>query len=95
MVDIYLREDICNALLAAEAAARGVPGVGDEMRRAYLAGFRAALATIALAFGLRPSLFVLEDEARDALEMVSGFVSNETEGENEETEGETWTTGEG
>jgi len=59
-LDIYCRADIANALLAAEeassaTAAAMVDVVGDPVKlRAYREGYRAALATVALAFGLSP-----------------------------------------
>ncbi len=59
-LDIYCREDIANALLAAEeassaTAAAMIDMVGDPVKlRAYRQGYRAALAAVALAFGLSP-----------------------------------------
>ena len=59
-LDIYCKADIANALLAAEEASSAtaaalVDMVGDPTRlRAYREGYRAALATVALAFGLSP-----------------------------------------
>lgn len=57
-LDVYCREDIANALLAAEEASGSTAAAlmdvaGDPVRlRAYREGYRAALATVALAFGL-------------------------------------------
>lgn len=59
-LDIWFREDIENALLAANESCRLTAesvGVGDPLDRAYLKGYRAALSTIALAFGLSPAMF--------------------------------------
>lgn len=59
-LDIYCREDIANALLAAEEASAATAAamidiIGDPVKlRAYREGYRAALATVALAFGLSP-----------------------------------------
>ncbi len=59
-LDVWFREDIAAALLAAEqASAMTVAAIGCEVAdpvtvRAYRQGFRAALATIAVAFGLEP-----------------------------------------
>ncbi len=60
-LDIYCRADIANALLAAEeassaTAAAMIDMVGDPVKlRAYREGYRAALAAVALAFGLSPT----------------------------------------
>jgi hypothetical protein len=55
-LEVYYPQDIRNALLAAEqasgAAWRAADGEGKEFARGYREGYRAALATIALAFGL-------------------------------------------
>lgn len=59
-LDVYFSDDIRNALLAADEAssstARACAAVGvDQVTlRAYLEGYRAALSTVALAFGLAP-----------------------------------------
>jgi hypothetical protein len=66
-LDIFFLEDIRNALLAADEAssstARVCAAVGGDGRAddspllwAYLEGYRAALTTVALAFGLSPSI---------------------------------------
>ena len=60
MLDIYNREHIANALLAADeasfATAIAIADLVDDpgKLRAYRQGYRAALATVALAFGLSP-----------------------------------------
>lgn len=55
-LDVYFQSDIFRALTAAEqasnAALLATGGGDDEFTRGYQAGYRAALATIALAFGL-------------------------------------------
>lgn len=61
-LNIFFAEDIRNALLAANEAgtstARACAAVGQvadlPLLRAYLEGYRAALVTVALAFGLDP-----------------------------------------
>ena len=59
-LDIIFTDDIRNALLAADEAssstARVCAAVGSDpvTLRAYLEGYRAALTTVALAFGLSP-----------------------------------------
>jgi hypothetical protein len=82
-LDIFFDEDIRNALLAADEAssstAKVCATVGRDGRdesstrlylRAYLEGYRAALTTVALAFGLSPAIItghqanVLEVEAK-------------------------------
>jgi len=58
-LDVYYPADVRNALLAAEQASRAALAAADGdgvYTRGYQAGYRAALATIALAFGLvKPS----------------------------------------
>lgn len=55
-LDVYFPADIRNALLAAEQAvgamADAAGGKGDPFTAGFLAGYRAALTTLALAFGL-------------------------------------------
>jgi len=61
-LDIFFIEDIRNALLAAHEASMATArvcaaGGGDlAVLRAYLEGYRAALTTVALAFGLEPAI---------------------------------------
>ena len=61
-LDIFFAEDIRNALLAADEASSSTARVcatvgGDQVTlRAYLEGYRAALTTVALAFGLSPTI---------------------------------------
>jgi hypothetical protein len=52
--NIFLREDIQNALMSAAATiASTMPYTNDPQAKAYQEGFRAALIAIALAFGIR------------------------------------------
>ena len=55
-LEVYYPQDIRNALLAAEqasgAAWRAANGEDKEFAQGYREGYREALATIALAFGL-------------------------------------------
>lgn len=55
-LEVYFPGDILNALLAAEqasgAALRATSQENDEFAQGYQEGYRAALTTIALAFGL-------------------------------------------
>jgi len=79
-LDIFFIEDIRNALVAANEASMAMArvcaaGGGDlAVLRAYLEGYRAALTTVALAFGLEPAIIaghqgeVLEVETRVAEE---------------------------
>ena len=61
-LDIFFAEDIRNALQAADEASTSTARVcaavgGDQVTlRAYLEGYRAALTTVALAFGLSPAI---------------------------------------
>lgn len=79
-LDIFFTEDIRNALLAANEASSSTARVcaavdGDQATSwAYLEGYRAALTTVALAFGL-PSDIVGGGDAPpddvDVLELAS------------------------
>jgi hypothetical protein len=56
---IYFPEDIQNALAAAEEASASTAAmitIADERLLAYRQGYRAALTTVALAFGLSPTI---------------------------------------
>lgn len=64
-LDIWFAEDIRNALLAANEASAATAAVVADLRleaeavrilRAYREGYKAALCTVALAFGLAPAL---------------------------------------
>jgi len=61
-LDIFFVENIRNALVAASkaglATARVCAAEGSDpvVLHAYLEGYRAALTTVALAFGLEPSI---------------------------------------
>ena len=61
-LDVWFREDVLNALLAADqASAATVAAVGNDVLdpatvRAFRQGFRAALVTVALAFGIAPEV---------------------------------------
>ena len=57
-LDIFFKEDIANALAAAEQAASAVGTYSDDARAAaFLAGWKGALKTLATAFGIPPDLF--------------------------------------
>ncbi len=75
-LDIFFGEDIRNALQAADEASSSTARVcaavgGDQVAlRAYLEGYRAALTTVALAFGLSPAIITCRNpstprQARD------------------------------
>jgi hypothetical protein len=55
-LEVYYPQDIRNALLAAEQASNATMvaagGEDDKFTQGFQSGYRAALATIALAFGL-------------------------------------------
>ena len=64
--DVWFKRDIANALLATYQAAAEtslVVGDADGRRSLYLAGYRSAISTLALFFGISPAL-VLPEEAR-------------------------------
>lgn len=68
-LEVYYPQDIRNALLAAEqansAALVVASGEEDEFAQGYQEGYRAALTTIALAFGLlRPATVGLRPDSR-------------------------------
>jgi hypothetical protein len=85
-LDIFFADDIRRALLAADEAsssmARMCAAVGgyeaspeaDVVLRAYLEGYRAALTTVALAFGLSPSIIA---SPGDTLEVQTRTVGGE------------------
>jgi len=62
--DVWFKRDIANALLATYQAARETSnalGGTDKARMAvYNAGYRSALSTMALFFGISPSLVIPE-----------------------------------
>jgi len=57
-LEVYYPQDIRNVLLAAEQASNSALTAAkeknDEFAQGYQAGYRAALTTVALAFGLIP-----------------------------------------
>lgn len=98
-LDIFFTEDVRNALMAADEAssstARVCAAVGgdtvtpraeprDEALRAYLEGYRAALTTVALAFGLSPDIItghhgeILEVEGRTVGEALPAGGEDDT-----------------
>ena len=87
-LDVYFSEDIRRALLAADEAssstARVCAAMGGNGRdesatrlylRAYLEGYRAALSTVALAFGLSPA--IIAGYRGDVLEVQTRTVSHQ------------------
>lgn len=69
-LEVYYPQDIRNVLRAAEqassAALTAVKGKEDEFAQGYQEGYRAALTTVALAFGLIPGPDYLERSWSDA-----------------------------
>lgn len=65
--DVWLKRDIANALLAAYQAARETScaiGGADPVRTAsFHAGYRSALSTVALFFGIAPGLVIPDSSA--------------------------------
>jgi hypothetical protein len=78
-LDIFFSEDIRNALMAADEASSSTARVcaavgGDPVTlRAYLEGYRAALTTVALAFGLSPA--IITSYQKDVLEVQTRAIS--------------------
>jgi len=72
-LDIFFVENVRNALLAAEEASTATAricaaGGGDPaVLWAYLEGYRTALVTVALAFGLEPA--IITSRQRDILKV--------------------------
>lgn len=68
-LEVYYPGDILNALQAAEqavnATVEATGGRDDPFAAGYLAGYRAALVTVALAFGLSPSGSALITNVRE------------------------------
>jgi len=65
--DVWFKRDIANALLATYQAAAEtslVMGEDDSRRLLYLAGYRSAISTLALFFGISPALVLSESEVR-------------------------------
>lgn len=54
-VTVFYERDVQNAIMAAEQATAAAAEAG-ELDPGYVRGYRAALLTLALAFGLRPGL---------------------------------------
>jgi hypothetical protein len=77
-LDIFFIEDVRNALMAADEAssstARACAAVsGNQVTlRAYLEGYRAALTTVALAFGLSPAIIAGRQEILEVEAMTVG-----------------------
>jgi len=73
-LDIWFSEDIRNALLAAdEASGRTAIYCPDgPALQAYRAGYRAALVTVALAFGISPAVIICPSVEAGALVPISG-----------------------
>ncbi len=74
--DVWLKRDIANALMAAYQAARETScaiGGADPVRTAsFHAGYRSALSTVALFFGIAPGLVIPESASGYGLEHDSG-----------------------
>jgi hypothetical protein len=67
-VDVWLKRDIANALTAAYQAARetscGVGGADPARAASFHAGYRSALSTVALFFGIAPGLVIPDHSIR-------------------------------
>jgi hypothetical protein len=51
-LDVWSRDDIRNVILSANAASAGCPDMEGEQPDGYRAGYEAALAMLAAAFGI-------------------------------------------
>lgn len=73
--DVFFRRDIANALLATYQAARETAAVvgGDDTARiaVFHAGYRSAISTMALFFGISPAL-VMPEGIPDRLRLGEG-----------------------
>jgi hypothetical protein len=82
-LDIFFAEDIRNALMAADEAssstARVCAAVGGNQvtLRAYLEGYRAALTTVALAFGLSPAMIAGREETLEVEARTVGYMMHD------------------
>jgi hypothetical protein len=67
--DVWLKRDIANALLAAYQAARetscAIGGVDPVRMASFHAGYRSALSTVALFFGIAPGLVIPDNAAAE------------------------------
>ena len=76
--DVWLKRDIANALLAAYQAARetanALGGTDPVREAAFAAGYRSALSTVALFFGISPRQVLpdQEDEGQRRMRIVGG-----------------------
>ena len=81
-LDIWFREDIYNALLAANEANAAttiiIAEVSEDVRllpltlRVYREGYKAALSTVALAFGISPQAILGGPDGQDATDEGEG-----------------------
>ena len=73
--DVWFKRDIANALLAVNQSMRetlAVAGGEDKARVAtYRSGYRSAISTLALFFGISPSM-VLTEESLDDTNLIEG-----------------------
>lgn len=79
-LDIYFSEDLRNALMAADEASSSTARVcaaisrNQVTLRAYLEGYRAALTTVALAFGLSPAVIAGRGETLEVEASTVGYM---------------------
>lgn len=77
-LDIYFSDDIRNALLAADEATASMAEFAARLRLdpqlvgAYMEGYRAALDTMALAFGLLP-IAVIQRQRETQRDILAAF----------------------
>lgn len=74
--DVWFKRDIANALLATYQAARETScavGGNDSIRMAsFQAGYRSAISTVALFFGISPA-FVMPDDPMSVRSTPEGW----------------------
>lgn len=59
--DVYFIKDISRILLANVQATMNAMNASGSPNRAYIAGYRAAIGSVALAFGISPALVLPEE----------------------------------
>lgn len=69
-LDIFFSEDVYNALMAADEVASSVTAITEPTPKLqyWLQGYRTALTTVALAFGLSPVIVTHRKETLSVLE---------------------------
>ena len=83
-LDVFFADDVRHALMAADEASTSTARVcaavgGDQVTlRAYLEGYRTALTTVALAFGLSPDIIAGRQEALEVEARTVEYILHDT-----------------